>query len=166
MADTAPGWDPGPGALVARLLAEEHELQFGRFDAALVWALGTRLRDAAVAGGHPVAIDVSRGADTVFFFANDGATVDNTDWIRRKRATVLRFHHSSHYMHAHASAGGYDFYRRYRLPDADYLAGGGSVPILVRGVGLVGAATVSGLASAEDHDMVVAQMRSLLTDFG
>lgn len=38
---------------------------------------------------------------------------------------------------------------------ADYADHGGSFPILVSGVGVIGAITVSGLASHEDHSMIV-----------
>ena len=54
-----------------------------------------------------------------------------------------------------------DFHTRYRLPREDFAASGGGVPIFVSGVGVVGAATVSGLPDVEDHQLVVAAMRRL-----
>ena len=41
------------------------------------------------------------------------------------------------------------------LPERDYAAHGGSFPILLKGTGCIGAATVSGLPQREDHKMVV-----------
>jgi uncharacterized protein (UPF0303 family) len=41
---------------------------------------------------------------------------------------------------------------------------GGSFPIRVRGVGVVAAATASGLSSPEDHDLIVAGIRAYLAE--
>jgi DNA-binding LacI/PurR family transcriptional regulator len=43
---------------------------------------------------------------------------------------------------------------------------GGSFPIRVRGVGVVAAATASGLSSQEDHDLIVEGIRAYLADVG
>ncbi len=44
----------------------------------------------------------------------------------------------------------------------DYTLAGGSFPIRVRGAGVIGAITVSGLSSDEDHQMVVDGIRNYL----
>jgi uncharacterized protein (UPF0303 family) len=88
-----------------------------------------------------------------------GATPDNIEWIRRKRAVVLRFHHSSLYMRLLCEGKGVTLSARYSLPEAEFVATGGAVPILVRNVGLVGVATVSGLPDVEDHQLVVSALR-------
>ena len=43
-----------------------------------------------------------------------------------------------------------------------YAAHGGSFPIRVAGVGIVGAVTVSGLPQAQDHALVVEGLRDFL----
>jgi uncharacterized protein (UPF0303 family) len=45
---------------------------------------------------------------------------------------------------------------------ADYAAHGGCFPVVVKGVGLVGTVTVSGLPQKDDHDLVVEAIRELL----
>jgi uncharacterized protein (UPF0303 family) len=47
---------------------------------------------------------------------------------------------------------------------ADYAVTGGSFPIRVRGVGVVAAATASGLSSMDDHDLIVEGIRAYLGD--
>jgi uncharacterized protein (UPF0303 family) len=49
-----------------------------------------------------------------------------------------------------------------RLPE--YAVAGGSVPVCVAGVGVVAAVTASGLASDDDHRLVVDGMRAYLKD--
>lgn len=143
------------------LLAEERSLMLDHFDAALAWRLGQSIGDELVRADARGAIDISRAGRTIFFAATDGATADQTEWIRRKRATVLRFERSSLAVAAAALEGGYDFHERYRLPREDFVAGAGGVPLRVEGAGLVGVATVSGLAGTEDHDLIVRHLRPL-----
>jgi len=58
---------------------------------------------------------------------------------------ALRFHHSCLYMRLLREQKAVNFHPRYRLPEADFAASGGGVPLFVRNVGIVGAAAVSGL---------------------
>lgn len=51
------------------------------------------------------------------------------------------------------------------LPETEFVASGGAVPIFVRHVGLVGVATVSGLPDTEDHQLVVTAIQDLRGSF-
>ena len=44
---------------------------------------------------------------------------------------------------------------KYALSPADYADAGGSFPLTVRGVGIIGSVTVSGLPQRKDHETVV-----------
>jgi uncharacterized protein (UPF0303 family) len=90
-----------------------------------------------------------------------GATPDNLDWAARKRAVAVRFHRSSLAMRLEAEQRQIDFNRRYRLPEADFAASGGGVPLMLRNGTLIGAAGVSGLPDVEDHRLIVEALRSL-----
>ncbi|MCP8882735.1 heme-degrading domain-containing protein [Devosia sp. XJ19-1] len=147
---------------MAELEAQQARLHLPRFDYAAAWVLGAHMQAEAAARKLPVAIEVTHGETPVFFALMPGATPDNPDWVRRKRAVALRFHQSSLYMRLQCEQHGWDFARRFRLPEADYAASGGGVPIIVDGVGLVGAAAVSGLPDVEDHNLVVSALEKLL----
>ena len=92
-----------------------------------------------------------------------GATPDNAEWIRRKRAVVQRFHHSSLYMSVEAEVKGRPFLQRYGLSEQEYAAAGGGFPIFVRETGCVGAVVVSGLPQLEDHRLVTEEIRETIT---
>jgi uncharacterized protein (UPF0303 family) len=47
------------------------------------------------------------------------------------------------------------------LPERDVADHGGSFPIVVDGVGCIGAVTVSGLPQRDDHDLVVEALADL-----
>ena len=151
--------DPGPSTdLVSVLEEQERELVFAHFDHADAWALGARITASARAAGHPVGIDIRRPGLVLFRAALPGVTPDQEVWIARKSAVVLRMEASSALVDARLSAAGVDADRV-----DDHL--GGSFPVRVRGVGVVAAVTASGLASMEDHDLVVAGIRAhLLAD--
>ena len=91
-----------------------------------------------------------------------GTTPDNDHWVRRKTAVVYRFHRSSFYMGVSCRMKGIGLAERFTLDREDYAAHGGSFPIRVRGVGLVGTVTVSGLPQEEDHRLVVATLDHFL----
>jgi uncharacterized protein (UPF0303 family) len=144
------------------LAAEQQELLLNRFDYDFAWALGLRIRERAARQAAPVAITVAHGTAVVFSVLMPGATLDNLDWTVRKRAVAHRFHRSSLAIRLEAETQGYDFNARFRLPEADYVASGGGVPLILRGGTLIGTVAVSGLPDVEDHLMVIATLRDLL----
>ena len=145
------------------LLAEEQELQFPSFSADVAWTLGSHIYQRAKAASLPIAIEVSRNGQQLFFAALPGATPDNAEWIRRKRAVVQRFHHSSLYMSVEAEVKGRPFLQRYGLSEQDYAAAGGGFPIFVKETGCIGAVVVSGLPQLEDHRLVTEAIRETIT---
>jgi uncharacterized protein (UPF0303 family) len=146
------------------LLTEEQELQFPFFNGDVAWMLGSHIHQRAKAGSLPIAIDISKNGQQLFFVALPGATPDNAEWIRRKRAVVQRFHHSSLYMSVEAEQKGRPFLQRYGLSEQDYAASGGGFPVFVKGTGCVGAVVVSGLPQLEDHRLVTEAIRATIAD--
>lgn len=141
---------------------EEASLRWPAFDAAMAWRLGSALHDRAARDGLCVAIEISVAGHVLFVSALPGATPDNAEWMRRKRNTVMRFHRSSLAMRLLCEAKGKSLHERYGLAQADYVASGGGVPILLDGTGCIGAVIVSGLPDVEDHRLIVETMRSVL----
>ncbi|KKB08858.1 hypothetical protein VE26_02010 [Devosia chinhatensis] len=143
------------------LLEEQSRLVLKRFDYALAWQIGASIQSMAAERNLPIGIEVAHGASPVFLAIMPGATPDNVDWVRRKRAVALRFHQSSLYMRLLCESKDVNFHTRYRLPEADFAASGGSVPIVVGTVGVVGAVSVSGLPDVEDHRLVISAISAL-----
>jgi uncharacterized protein (UPF0303 family) len=139
------------------LLAQEEELQFTSFTNDDAWALACALVQAAQ--GLPVAIAIFRGEQRLFHCGMAGSAADNDAWIERKNRVVRRFGHSSYYMNV--SQGG-AFNANYLLDEAEFAAHGGAFPVIVRGVGVIGTVTVSGLPQEDDHRLVVSVLREFL----
>jgi uncharacterized protein (UPF0303 family) len=152
--------------LLAALLAEEEHLVFPHFNVDVAWALGSSLRDAAIAAKHPVAILLRQNGRSLFHTALEGSSVDNDVWLGRKSAVVDRFGHSSYYVGCKARAeSDVDFNVGARLDPDKFAAHGGAFPLLVAKTGLVGTIAVSGLPQVEDHRFVVERLEQFLKNF-
>jgi uncharacterized protein (UPF0303 family) len=145
-----------------RIEEQERRLTFQRFDLALAWQLGVRLKEVAEARAAPVAIDITLHARPLFFVALAGSTADNVEWVRRKRNVTLRLGRSSYAVGLKLALAGSTLAAKYGLPAEDFVAHGGSVPILLDGLGCIGAVTVSGLPQRQDHALVVTTLAHLL----
>jgi uncharacterized protein (UPF0303 family) len=144
------------------LIAEEEALRLPSFDHDDALRLGMRLVELARQERLPVAIDVRKGRQQVFHAGLPGSSADNDHWIRRKVRVVERCGHSSLAIGLLWRERGIPFTQATGLDPARYATAGGCVPVLVRGVGPVGTATVSGLAELDDHRLVVRALRDLL----
>lgn len=147
---------------LAALLREEQQLQFDRFDDATARAVGAQLVARAERERKTVTIQVMRGDTVLFKQAMPGASPDHADWIRRKNNLVERTGHSSFYTHNEVRQGGGDHDALPGLDMRDYAAHGGAFPVIVRGQGVVGTVTVSGLPGPDDHALVVAALKDYL----
>jgi len=152
--------------LLDSLLDQEKRLVFDRFDNDTAIALGTRILDRARANKQSVVVDISRGDQRLFYAALAGTSADNEAWVAGKIAVVKRFGHSSFYVGQRARIRGVDFAANALVDPKLFRAHGGSFPIIVVHVGIVGTATVSGLPQADDHALVVAVIEEFLADTG
>jgi len=149
-------------ALIATVEAQERELEFTTFDNDDAWRLGCLLVELAIMRDLPVSIDIRRGTQQLFHAARPGTVADNDSWIERKVRVVERFGASSFLVGLRSRARGTTFAQQHDLPHQQYAAHGGSFPVRVHGVGIVGAVTVSGLPQADDHALVVEGVRAFL----
>jgi uncharacterized protein (UPF0303 family) len=144
------------------LLKQEQEIQFSSFSNDMALAVGTALLEAAKSKGKPVTIDISRNGQQLFHFAMEGTSLDNEVWIKRKNNVVNRFGHSSFFMGISLQSKGQTMEEKYLISSGEYAAHGGAFPLIVRGVGVVGTITVSGLPQQEDHELVVTTLKQFL----
>ena len=144
---------------ITRIAHQEQQLVFSRFDESDAWKLGSALYEMASERGLGIVIDVRRPGQglgqPLFYAALPGTTPDHPDWIRRKSNLTLRFHRSSYAIGLEMLEKKSSVTERYGLALADYASHGGSVPIRVQAVGVVGAVTVSGLPQRADHELAI-----------
>jgi uncharacterized protein (UPF0303 family) len=144
-----------------RVSLQERELQLTRMDEQLAWEIGTRLRAMAEERGLSIVVDVRRFGQPLFYTALKGTTPDNVSWVQRKSNVVARFHRSSYGVGLTMKSKN-DSLEARGLPISEYASHGGSFPLAVKGAGIVGSVTVSGLPQRADHELVVEALCGLL----
>jgi len=147
---------------IAKIIVQEQRLVFPAFDLDRAWRLGLVLRQAAVARGVSVVIEVGLRDQVLFYAAMPGTTPDNADWIRRKRNTVLHFSRSSYRVGLELARKGKSLTDDVGFALRDYATHGGGFPLTLTGLGCIGAVIVSGLPQREDHAMVVQALAEVL----
>ncbi|MFF5143643.1 heme-degrading domain-containing protein [Streptomyces sp. NPDC013157] len=155
---TAPELTPS----VEELEKQERRLVFRQFTYDDAWALGSLLVEMARERQAPVAVDIHRAGQQLFHAALPGSTPDNDAWITRKRRVVERYGSASYLVGARFRAKGTTFEESSRLDPDEYAAHGGSFPITVENVGVIGSVTVSGLPQLQDHRFVVEALENFL----
>jgi uncharacterized protein (UPF0303 family) len=148
--------------VLKNLLNEEQELQFTCFNETTAWQLGSQMVEYAMRENLPVTIDITRGQQQLFHASMPGTAADNDEWVKRKVRLVNRFGHSSFYMGQLLKHKGKTIEQSYLILESEFAAHGGCFPIIVKGTGMVGTITVSGLPQEEDHKLVVESIRAFL----
>ena len=148
--------------ILMQLLNEEQVLQFTKFDEDVAWKLGSQLVETARSRKLPVTVDIMRGNHQLFHASLRGTSPDNDEWVKRKVRLVYRFGHSSFYMGQLLKSKGKSIEQAYLVPENEFAPHGGCFPIIVKGTGIVGTITVSGLAQEEDHKLVVQAIKKFL----
>lgn len=139
-----------------RLVREqERVLVFPEFDEAIAFKLGLAIRERAIADGLGVVADVRTWDRPLFYMALPGTTGDNPNWIRRKANLVQRVMKSTYRVVLEKNWDTDFFPPRRGLDNMDFVLAGGGFPIRVKGAGMIGAISVSGLHERDDHRLVV-----------
>jgi len=141
---------------------QEKTLVFPQFDSDRAWQIGSQLREMAVARGAAVAMEVRTFGQPLFFAALDGTTPDNVRWVQRKARTVEHFRVSSYAIGLGLQQAGATLADKYSLPAAEFASHGGAFPLTVKGAGVIGVVTVSGLPQRRDHEFVVEALCAIL----
>jgi uncharacterized protein (UPF0303 family) len=148
--------------LLRKLEAELETLSFPSFNFDDALAIGLDLVETARRKALPIAIDVTVNRQQLFHAALPGSSPDNDQWVLRKSRVAARFFKSSLAVATDLRIKGKTIEDVWGLPSAEYAPSGGSVPVLVKGAGVIGTITVSGLPDVEDHEMVVAAIHRRL----
>ena len=148
--------------ILEKLLLEEQQLQFTAFNEDTAWQIGSWLVEYAIKNELPITIDIQRGEQQLFHASRPGASADNDEWVKRKVRLVKRFGHSSFYLGQLLKIEGKRIEEKFLLPESEFAPHGGCFPIILKGTGMVGTITVSGLAQEEDHKLVVSAISHYL----
>ena len=148
--------------ILRELLQEEQDLQFTKFNEATAWEIGSQLVERSARAHLPVTIDITRGDHQLFHASLDGTSPDNDEWVKRKVRLVNRFRHSSFYMSQLLKSKDKRIEEAYLVSESKYAPHGGCFPVIVKGTGMIGTITVSGLSQEEDHKLVVQTIRDYL----
>lgn len=138
---------------IALVKKQEAELVLDQFDEAVAFALGSAIRERALAEGMSLVVDIRTWDRQVFFAATPGTSADNAEWVRRKINTVRRFQRASYRMVL--ERGEVPFSPQSGADPADYVIAGGGFPIRVKGADIIGCLTISGLPGRSDHGVAV-----------
>lgn len=146
---------------IEQIKAQQKTWEFTEFNEETAWEIGCRMRTQAEQHHYPIAISVTVNHRRLFYCSMPGAAAINDEWVRRKENLVYLFQKSSYEMALYLKVKQDTLSRRYGLSDADYAAAGGSIPLLLKGTGVIGAITVSGLSEAGDHELVSQTIQAL-----
>lgn len=152
--------------MLKKYLNELETLIFDSFNSETALTIGQYIIDEAKENEYAITINISKFNHQLFHFSFDGTTPDKDLWIMRKRNVVQHFFTSSIYIAKKLERDGTSLSDKYGLPADQYSATGGSVPIIVRNTGVVGAITVAGLKPEEDHDLAVSAIKKHLKNKG
>src|SRR5882757_5682484 len=141
---------------IALIKRQEETLVFPAFDEAVAFKVGSAIRERALAEAMPIIVDIRLWDRPLFYAAMPGSNASNPDWARRKINVVKRYLKSTYRLVLEQQRSDRTFKIGEGLDIVDYVLAGGGFPINVKGAGVIGAITVSGLPEREDHGVVVA----------
>jgi uncharacterized protein (UPF0303 family) len=138
-----------------QVIAQETELVFEHFDEHVAFDIGAALRERGKRENLKMVVDIRLWDRPLFYSALPGATVDNAEWVQRKSNSVRQLHKSTYRLVLEKTFDERVFPAWRNLDTKLFALAGGGFPIKVKGIGIVGTITVSGLAERDDHGLVV-----------
>lgn len=140
---------------IALVEEQEKRLVFSRFDETTALQLGEDIRRLAEAANAALVIDIRFWNRPLYYYAMPGTGPDNFEWARRKSNCVKRFNRASYGLTLRQKRDKRGFAPDDNVDPAEIAAHGGSFPIRIEGVSVVGTITVSGVPGRHDHGFVV-----------
>lgn len=143
------------GKFMKNCLNEEKQYEFTTFNADVALKIGEDGIKYCKEHQLSVCIDITAYSKTLFHYCFDDCSVNNEEWIRKKRNTVLYFQHSTKFLSLKNNYDDAILQTKYGLSNHDYCLTAGGFPIKLKDSGVVGSICISGLAPDEDHDLVI-----------
>ena len=131
-----------------------NQLIVNTFSAEDAWDLGQELHTLGFGLPKPIAFEVFAYGQVLFRYSFQGLFADKDLWLERKRRTAMNFAASSLAMEEKMAKEKTTLTAKYGLANDQYVAVGGSIPLVLKNGGVIGAVTVTGLKPEEDHQLV------------
>ena len=145
------------------LHSRELRLALPRFNDSIALKLGLIALRQAGKGALPFVVDIRTPNRILVRAALPGTTPLHDGWLERMAATAFAFDMSSlRVRHMLRERG--ESLATHGFAAEDHATRGGACPIRVRGTGIVGLITISGLSDAEDHDRAELALKTLLAE--
>jgi uncharacterized protein (UPF0303 family) len=141
--------------LIGIMEKQEEILQFPHFNRQDAWDLGHVFADIIREQNLPLPVSIRLVSGLIVFqWAGEGSNPDNEYWMLRKFRMVRDTEKSSLLNAVQYKKNG-DTLESRGLDPHRYAAAGGGFPIRIKGSGLAGVVTVSGLPQLEDHALLI-----------
>ena len=151
------------------LIDEENGLSFSKFTYAMARDLfekAVEYMEAPKDGFKPMGVEVMLNGMPVYTHYQYGSTKNTIAWIESKRKTVEYFGLSSACIDVRSNTMGVDeFCDKFGIDPYEYKLCGGSFPIIVKELGMVGTVSVTGLKRGEDHEICVKALQHVKTKY-
>lgn len=146
------------------IYADEKNIEFAAFSSADAWEIGSRLVEWGLRHKKILTIRITLNRHVLFQYAFDGTERENDFWVLRKENLVYYTGHSTLATSLYLKSKNQTASERYGLSNSEVVASGGGVPLRLKGTGVVGAVTVSGMSQQEDHDLIMTTLKNYLRE--
>lgn len=135
------------------------KIELDSFSNQLARKMGLAIIELAESRHQKIAVEISRLNHSIFLYVDDDLPADKHHWLRRKANVATHFEESSLAVKMDLERGNMTLHGTFALDEKDFLAKGGSIPLFVKGAGMIATITVSGLHDEEDHNIIVAALK-------
>ena len=131
------------------------QIELDSFSNRTAFEMASKIIELAKNRNQNIAVEIMRLNQTIFLYVDDNLPADKHNWLRRKANVAKRFEESSLSVKNDLKEGNMTLDKTFGLDEKDFIAKGGSIPIFIKNVGMVGVITVSGLHDEEDHKIII-----------
>ena len=132
---------------------QEQELTLKRFKRSDAFTLGSYISQKAIENNYGVEVYIEVNGQCIYRYVNEGASENNHSWITKKGNVIKRFNHASGFIAAKYSKMTYQ--QLVEAYGSDLAITPGAFPIILENAGVIGIVGVSGLASDDDHQLII-----------
>lgn len=131
------------------------QIELDSFSNRTAFEMASKIIELAKNRNQNIAVEIMRLNHTIFLYVDDNLPADKHNWLRRKANVAKQFEESSLSVKNDLREGNMTLEKTFGLDEKDFIAKGGSIPIFIKNVGMVGVITVSGLHDEEDHKIII-----------